>query len=188
MKTEELYDAFKVYWDEMDLCRRVGAFWALLHVTVCLPDICAALESSSGETTGKRYQSWCDKNLKGTLINGLERWDMRCHVLHQGRAGLKKSDRYTGFSFARPSSPSGISIHGQIDGGGTLILDVRRLSEEMERDVREWIRVIAASTGSDSANVERNLPLLVRVRTLEYPKESGLASSTIYTETITRTS
>jgi hypothetical protein len=45
---EELEKAFAVYFDEIERCRRAGAYWALLHVVVALPDICAALESENG--------------------------------------------------------------------------------------------------------------------------------------------
>ena len=43
-----LDSAFQIYWDEMDRCRAARTYWALLHVTICLPDICAALERRTG--------------------------------------------------------------------------------------------------------------------------------------------
>src|SRR2546428_896437 len=92
--------AFQIYWDEMDRCRKHKAYWALLHDTVCLPDICAALQSANGEATGPRYAGWCDQYLVDPIISGAERWEMRCKVLHVGRASISKSKRYDGFSFA----------------------------------------------------------------------------------------
>lgn len=45
MKTaEELKAAFAVYYSEMDRCEKAGAYWALLHLALVLPDICASLE------------------------------------------------------------------------------------------------------------------------------------------------
>ena len=78
--------AFSAYWQDMDRCRNARAFWSLLHVTICLPDICAALQSENGETKGARYISWCDKYLLNPMLSGSERYQMRCKVLHQGRA------------------------------------------------------------------------------------------------------
>ena len=46
---------FQMYWDDMDRCRAGDAYWSLLHVTVCLPDICAALESDDGRTNQKLH-------------------------------------------------------------------------------------------------------------------------------------
>ena len=45
MKTvDDLTTAFNVYFDEMTACEKNGCYWALLHLLVSLPDICAALE------------------------------------------------------------------------------------------------------------------------------------------------
>ncbi len=100
----QLATAFGVYWREMERCRQAKAYWALLHVTVCLPDICAALESDDGEATGSRYISWSDIYLPDSLLLGAERYRMRCKVLHQGRAALEQAGRYTGFSLSQPGS------------------------------------------------------------------------------------
>jgi hypothetical protein len=45
----DLEAAFKTYVDEMDRCVAATCYWALLHVVVALPDVCAALESADGE-------------------------------------------------------------------------------------------------------------------------------------------
>jgi hypothetical protein len=55
LQTGELGKAFKIYWDDVERCRLAEAYWSLLHVTICLPDICAALQSPNGETNGKLY-------------------------------------------------------------------------------------------------------------------------------------
>jgi hypothetical protein len=47
--------AFKTYWDEMETCLRAKAYWSLLHVIVCLPDLCSALEAKNGQATQKLY-------------------------------------------------------------------------------------------------------------------------------------
>jgi hypothetical protein len=49
----ELCEAFKTYFDEMDKCAAAECNWALLHVVLVMPDICAALEHPKGDTTNE---------------------------------------------------------------------------------------------------------------------------------------
>ncbi len=177
LKAGQLDEGFKLYWEEMNRCRTSGTYWALLHVTVCLPDICAALQSLNGETNGKRYVTWCNVNLKDPMLSGRERWDMRCRVLHQGYATTKKTSRYTGFSFSQPT-PTGETQHLNNDGG-TLVLDVGRLAEEIKAGVGRWIGHLEADPKSPKAvNTAKHLGSLVRVRAFALPPTPGATSTT----------
>ncbi len=160
-----LANAFQLYWDDMEKCRQAKAFWSLLHVTVCLPDICAALESADGKATGDRYIAWCDKHLAQPKLTGAERRTLRNKVLHQGRAATDKPGRYTRFAFGQPSDA------GEVDHmrvvSGTLHLDVGELARETWKGVQAWISEIRANPRSvEAKNAKENLPKLVRVNTL----------------------
>ena len=46
----------------MDKCEAAECYWALLHLVIVMPDVCAALEHDKGDTageSGKRYEAWC---------------------------------------------------------------------------------------------------------------------------------
>jgi hypothetical protein len=164
----ELDNVFQMYWDDMGRCRTGRAYWSLLHVTVCLPDICAALESDNGRTLGKLYIAWCDTNLPDALLTAEERYAMRCKVLHEGRAHVGQQGRYTGFAFTQPAANGDVD-HRRVEGT-TLVLDVGRLSAEYESGVRGWIRVVEAQpAGPVAMNVERNLQTIVRVHQKPMP-------------------
>jgi hypothetical protein len=93
---------------------------------------------------------------------------MRCKVLHQGRAALGQPGRYTGFSFAQPSSTGKVD-HRRVHGS-TLILDVAELSKEAEAGVGRWITAIESALSSPPAlNVHKHLPSLVQVRQFLLP-------------------
>lgn len=171
-----LQTAFKMYWDDMDRCRNAKAYWSLLHVTVCLPDICAALESSNGETDKSRYARWCNQYLPGPYLSGEERYGIRCKVLHQGRASTDKpGGRYVGFSFGQPSA-TGITDHMRVEGT-TLNLDVGSLAQEVRFGVGLWIQHLEASLdGAEASNTEGNLQSLVQVRVLPIPVPVGSIS------------
>lgn len=165
--------AFRIYWDEMDRCCSARTYWALLHVTVCLPDICAALQSRDGETKGPRYVAWCDRYLVDPLLSGAERWQMRCKVLHQGRASINAPGRYDGFSFAQPAS-NGRVDHRRLEGSA-LVLDVGMVAGETRTGVEQWIRHLEANPVSvEAVNAHRNLPSLIRVRQFPLPPVPGV--------------
>ena len=159
----KLDQTFQIYWTDMELCRAGKAFWSLLHVTVCLPDICSALEAPDAKTSPRRYMDWCELYLKDGLLSGEERYAMRCKVLHEGRASIGGSARYSGFGFTQPAA-NGQVDHRRVEGK-TLILDVGKLTLEYEAGVRGWIQALEANPGrNDAANVEKNLQTIVQVR------------------------
>jgi hypothetical protein len=167
MKTR-LEQQFSTYWDEMAKCQKAGAYWALLHVTVCLPDICAALESADGESKGWKYKAWCDRFAADPLLTSEERWHMRNRLLHQGRA-KSTGGRYSGYSFSSPAATGRVD-HRRVDGT-VLHLDVGELAKEMKEAVQRWIESLDASPKSSKAtNVRSNLASMVEVtRTLVSP-------------------
>lgn len=166
-----LGEAFRLYWDEMFLCESSKAYWALLHVAVCLPDICSALQSETGKTTGALYEAWCDQNLKEPVLTGAELYRMRCKVLHQGRASLDKAGRYSGFSFGQPS-PNGQVEHGRVVGS-VLYIDVGLLAAKLRTAVDAWAaRLESAPHSRPAVNAHRNLKSLVRVERFSMPPQS----------------
>jgi hypothetical protein len=163
--------AFLTYWADMDRCRTAKACWSLLHVTVCLPDICAALQLPDGQTHQPLYISWCDKFFLNPLLRGAERYRMRCKVLHQGRARTEKPGRYSAFSFGEPS-PDGAIDHSRVENS-VLNLDVGELATETKAAVNAWIGALEADLSSPEAlSVERNLASLVRVTSVVVPKSA----------------
>ncbi|OGK44080.1 hypothetical protein A2957_01300 [Candidatus Roizmanbacteria bacterium RIFCSPLOWO2_01_FULL_38_11] len=64
-------------------------WYAALFVSLSFPDICAALES--GETSGKKYADWFEKNLsqyKG-FLSGNDCYALRCALLHLGNVFVR---------------------------------------------------------------------------------------------------
>jgi hypothetical protein len=168
----DLNTEFEIYWDNMNRCRNAGAYWALLHVTVCLPDICAALQSNDGETSSQRYIRWCNMYISDPHLDGSELYGMRCRVLHQGRATAKNSSRYAGFAFTEPA-PTGQVYHKVVEGS-MLVLDVDELSQEIRKSVEQWIHYLETNpTSQEASNTRSNLTSLVKTRKFRMPPPSG---------------
>ncbi len=168
LRVDDLGSAFQLYWNDFERCQRSGAFFALLHTTVCLPDICAALESANGESTGAKYSTWCDKYFSHPELRGSERWKMRCKILHQGRAIAGQAGRYSAFVFGEPDS-SGTADHLRVDGA-TLHVDVGRLFVETRQAVAKWISALESNPSSaESLWAAKHLKLLVRISPHKVP-------------------
>jgi hypothetical protein len=182
----DLTAAFQTYWEDMRRCETGGAYWCLLHIVVCLPDICAALRASNGETNREKYIPWCDEYLQEHRLTGAERYRMRCKVLHQGRSSTDQPGRYSDFSFGSPST-TGQRDHLRADGA-TLHLDVSELAREYKSAVSQWSHAVESNPGSSEAQaVAKNLPALVRVRPVQVPAPPSAGSGGGGTTTIFKT-
>ena len=163
----DLSTAFKIYWDNAERCIQAKAYWFLLHVTVCLPDICAALQSRDGVARPEKYKKWSDKYFRQDALTGLERYEIRCKVLHQGRVRSKRG-RYSGFAFGQPDASAKVD-HLRVDGR-TLHIDVAMLYDETRRAIRAWIIELESNPTSDKASyAAKNLPLLAHVSNQSVP-------------------
>lgn len=163
LQTGDLDLAFRTYWNDMDSCIQAKAYWSLLHVTVCLPDICAALQSAKGESSKKMYIVWCEQYFNDKRLSGDERYLMRCKLLHQGRAKANQKGRYGEFAFGQPDQQTGYTDHMRVCDN-TLHVDVGELATETKDAVEKWIKERKTSPKAvESVNVVKNLPLLVSV-------------------------
>ena len=104
-------------------------------VALTLPDICAALESPTGETTGPLYKTWYANHLSQDLpdITAQDMWSLRNGVLHQGKFG-NKNFLYDRVSFALPYGQRSATVgighlhlegqvrHLQFDGSAYKVL------------------------------------------------------------------
>jgi len=156
MTTDELEHAFALYFSEMDGCSAGGLRWALLHLLLVLPDICAALESADARTNGPRYVSWCRRYFTHPNFTAEEVYGLRCRILHQGHA--LGEDRYKTYSFATSSNAS---VHRYVTNGDNITLDPAELKGDLRAGMRKWFADLQQDAAT-AAIVQRNLPSLAR--------------------------
>ncbi len=160
----DLEDAFRVYFDEIGRCKAARCGWALLHLVVVLPDVCAALESSDGETTSHRYRDWCVRYLPQTVLLPEDRYEMRCVLLHQGRT-LPTRGRYASFSFVQPGAALGNVHQAVVPEDRNITLDVHQMADEMANAIRKWFADLQTSTRlQERQYVQQHLRPLARVQ------------------------
>jgi hypothetical protein len=185
LTTADLESAFKTYFDEIDRCISRKCYWALLHVVVVLPDVCAALESDRGEAgSGGPYMAWCKANFTGRYLSAADRYEIRCALLHQGRTTVN-TGRFVSYSFVQPFA-SNTSVHNWVTPNErNITLDVGEMARETKSAIRIWFEKLRQPAyARKSANVERHLRWLAREKPKTMP---GLLGTTTFSSTSTST-
>lgn len=173
LNANDLEEAFNTYWDDMARCRTAKAYWSLLHVTVCLPDICAALQSNDGGAKRAHYRQWCGRWMPNPKLPPEDRYCMRCKVLHEGSS--RGCGQHPGFIFGQPASTGQVD-HLNVHATGKITIDVGELAEDTKIGVTKWVDWLRTNpTSNDAQNVAKNFPSLVHV-TIEpvFVQEAGV--------------
>ena len=161
MTKGDLRYRFGIYAAEVGRCKKSGCYWSLLHLLMSLPDICSALEveirTDKDKNIGERYRNWCWKYIATAEFDGMDWWDARNAVLHQGLTLPRESARYQGFIFSPPGGPG----HKLADpGSNKLRLDVWSLANEMIVAMERWFDALMEDPKT-LACVEKYLPELI---------------------------
>ena len=113
-------------------------YYLALYTTLTLPDICSALSSEDGQTTGKKYADWYNKYTKGKCssnLDGFACYKFRCSSLHQGTT----QDNRTGYSrvlFLEPINKNMV-LHDNVFNDA-LNIDLNIFCLSMIEAVEEW--------------------------------------------------
>lgn len=141
---------------EIDRALSAELYYLAIVTTLSLPDVCAALESANGTTSGRKYQAWCDRWFLPSYpeLTSLDLWSMRCGVLHQGRFGYGNM-QYARVLFTLPNTDNNVFHRNVLNDA--LNLDVVRFCRDMTQAVSQWYEA-----KQDDPNVQTNLPRLVQ--------------------------
>ncbi|KUF07174.1 hypothetical protein [Leucobacter sp. G161] len=96
-------------------------------------DICSALSSDNGETSGAQYKRWVENRASDIGLSAEDVYKLRCGMLHQGKYQGKTYDRIV---FSLPV-PNNIVLHMNTFGE-TYNLDLRRFCESICRAIDHW--------------------------------------------------
>lgn len=125
-------------------------YYLSLFVALCIPDICGALESEDGQTTGKQYKAWLNEYLVkarpdkyGDRLSAEHIWQFRCALLHQGRT-KHDAGEYKRILFFEPGVVTGIhGVHCCIVGSKTedksLMIDLQQFCTDIIVSTKTWL-------------------------------------------------
>lgn len=126
-------------------------YYLALYTTLALPDICSALSSKDGKTSGRQYIEWYDKYAKGKCssnLDGFACYKFRCSSLHQGTTQDKRMG-YSKIIFLEPVNQNMI-LHDNILNDA-LNIDLNIFCLAMIKAVEDWLNDI-----KDTPNFIRN--------------------------------
>lgn len=125
-------------------------YFIALFCTLTLPDICAALESEKGETSGDLYRAWYKNNMidKKTL-NAEQCYNFRCKLLHQGVSSYQSSRKQKHSSDPKPLEQRIIFVYPNnqltvdncrfmLGGKEAISVDLINFCNNMIKSVRVW--------------------------------------------------
>lgn len=130
---------------QIDAALDARLYYVALFSALAIPDLCAALESSTGVTTGRQYADWFDRHVarkytagvnRSPSLSGLQCWQFRCSLLHQGRLQPDKPERYSRMFFLEPSG--GIVMHNNVMNDA-LNIDVRVFCRDLIESAVSWL-------------------------------------------------
>ncbi len=183
MTVEELKSAFSVYLHEIENCENAKCYFALLHIILTIPDICAGLESDPlgpKINMNERYTNWCTLNLsKNKNINADDLFQMRNALFHDGSStagntGKTHQTKYIHFSYLDPDT-FGIEFHGTTDPQNKILnVHIDQLVSDMKKGLEKWFGEVASNL-IKSSYVQANIHLLIRKQKKEIiiPKPDG---------------
>jgi hypothetical protein len=144
--------------NEIEHALKNGLYYLALVCTLSLPDVCAALESLTGETTARQYRDWYDRWLrqKYPQVTGDDLYGLRCGVVHQGQLAHPKS-QYSRIVFILPNAQRGFIHRVIVDD--VLHLYLVTFCTDMVTAVTQWY-----AAKQNDANVIANFSRLVQYR------------------------
>ena len=142
---------------EIENALNAGFYYLTLAIALSLPDICSALESPHGTTSGQQYRTWYDAWMakQYPLITATDIYSLRCGVLHQGRFGHGNT-QYGRVLFTLPNAQKNF-FHNNIINDA-LNLDACRFCRDIIANVSRWY-----DARKNDPNVQANLPRLLRL-------------------------
>jgi hypothetical protein len=167
---QQLRNDFSLYILEIERCENAKCYWALLHILLALPDVCASLEvdsASANPKVGDRYVDWCTAYLAANpSVSGADRYQMRNALLHSGSTtaqnlGKTHQTGYTHFSFVDPDSFD-VSVHDATNQNRTILnVHVVAMAAETKQALESWFSALQRDSVKMS-HVEQNIGRLTR--------------------------
>jgi hypothetical protein len=120
-------------------------YYCALFVSLSMPDICGAMESSDGQATKDKYIKWFDDYIGSKYRNflvGEDCYDFRCSLLHQARSQHPKG-KYSRVLFVEPSATTNV-FHCNILNDA-LNIDARIFCNDIIEGVEKWLKKIEAA-------------------------------------------
>lgn len=142
---------------QVETALKVNLYYLALSVSLTLPDICAALESEDGKTSGLKYANWFDKYVAPKCygkLTGQQCYKFRCSMLHQGSSQNPQTS-YSRIMFYEPRNFGAIFHWGTVNDA--LLIDVRLFCFDIIDGVNRWLKDV-----ENNPSYNKNLTKMIK--------------------------
>ena len=169
--TEQLKNDFALYFQEIERCEHAKCYFALLHILLALPDVCASLETdpTSRKQVGDRYVEWCEAYLpRNHTVSASDRYQMRNALLHSGSTTaenlwVKHHTSYMHFSYIHPETFDAEVHYTTNQNRKTLNVHIAAMAAETKKALGSWFKALQNGSAKMSC-VEQNIKRLIRIQ------------------------
>jgi hypothetical protein len=129
--------------NEIEKCISAQLFHTALLTAMTIPDICGALESKDGQSSGNNYSHWFDTyvapDYRKNQFTGKDCYRCRCSLLHQGKTSQ--------FIFLSNKQKE-IADYGvwPIHGGQSLIIEIPVFCRNIVHGIHAWLEIVEHSS------------------------------------------
>ena len=131
--------------DQIERGIQANLYYLSLIAALSVPDMCAALSSADGQTTGAKYAAWFDQyaapKYNGNL-DGETCYQFRCSLLHQGTTQHPKSS-YSRIIFLEPQGHPYFFHNNIFENAAAresvLNLDAPRFCRDIIASANDWL-------------------------------------------------
>jgi hypothetical protein len=132
---------------EIDASLSSGLLRIALLASLTVPDMAGALDSGDGRTNGVRYAAWFDAYAAARFsafgqryLTGVDCYQYRCTMLHQGRTTGSLTPRYSRTMFLR-TKENNVAWCGAwtVEAGQTILIDVSVFCRNIVKAAWAWL-------------------------------------------------
>lgn len=127
-----------------------GLYYAALMLALSLPDICGALGSENGRSSGAKTRRWLEEWGFSAVASSI--YGLRCSLLHQGSAFPDDGSERVIFIEPNPLNFGMDHLVVETRAGAALFVDVPSFVEDVAVGVERWL-----GRHGSSSTVQRNL-------------------------------
>ena len=144
---------------EVERAIQARLYYLAMVMALTIPEVCAALESPTGDTSGRSaqaYKDWYNANLAARMpmLTDIDCYSLRCGIVHQGKFGHPKM-QYDRAVFVLPHPAHNTFIGCNF--GGAYTHSFIEFCTTIVAAGRQWF-----AAHCNDPNVRANLPRLVQ--------------------------
>lgn len=132
---------------QIDTALDANLYYLAMFGALAIPDICAAMQAESGQTTSRRYKNWFNRYVADryvvrgeSLLSGEDCYRLRCSLLHQGTAYYKKGTYAQYILVESEATTNWVHLNRfKLPTGTVLNLDVRTFCRDILSGAYAWL-------------------------------------------------